>query len=108
MSEDTCSTCGRPMTAGAWCDGCDKMPGSCKCTRLDPVAVALGLGDNPDITRGVVSEVGDGGQGGGVSNTSNRALSGENRPLTSESNTSNSSVEDDGDGHLVAAARDGV
>jgi hypothetical protein len=48
VSEDTCGTCGRPMTAGAWCGGCDKMPGSCKCERPDPVAAALGLdGDGP-------------------------------------------------------------
>ena len=91
--------------------GCGLDPGSCRCTPVDPVAVALGLGDSPGITRGVVSEVGDGGQDGPESNTSNSALTGEDSPLARESNTSNtsnSSVEDDGDGHLVAGARDGV
>ena len=109
-----CPACGLPMV-GAVCAGCGKEPGSCRqppCPvpddAADPVAVALGLGGSPG-TRGVVSEVREGGQDGEVSNTSNRPVSEDTGTLTSESNTSNtsnSSVEDDG--HLIAGARDGV
>ena len=92
-----CPKCGLPVVAGR-CGGCLQQPESCTCRPAG-------------TTRGVVSEVEDDGQGSAESNTSNRVVSGKNRPLTSESNTSNtsnSSVEDDGDGHLVAGARDGV
>lgn len=78
----------------------------------DPVAAVLGVDDSSDTTRGIVSEVEDGGQGAGVSNTSNSALTGGQTPLARESNTSNTSNsslgEDEHDGHLIADARDGV
>jgi hypothetical protein len=95
---EQCPKCGHPIFRGV-CAGCANEPGSCTC---DPVSG----------TRGVVSEVRDGGQGGPESNTSNSALTGEDRPLASESNTSNTSNRDTGeepdDGYLIAAARDGA
>jgi hypothetical protein len=84
--------------ADGFCTRCGEVADWCECPPLP-------------ITRGVVSEVRDGGQDGRVSNTSNSALTEEDRPLASESNTSNtsnSSVEDDGDGHLIAGAHDGA
>ena len=93
MSEQ-CPKCGHPIFRGV-CTGCTNEPDSCTC---DPVSG----------TRGVVSEVRDGGQDGPESNTSNSALTGEGSPLASESNTSNSSNRSKEDGHLIAGSRDGV
>jgi AAA domain len=118
VSESTCSECGGPVLVVVdgrilLCRGCGNEPGACKCDPVprpvaDPVGAVLGLGDFPGITRGVVSEVKD----GEVSNTSNRDLTGRGGSLTSESNTSNTSnrdMEDEpGDGHFIAAARDGA
>jgi hypothetical protein len=94
------------IDANGFCTICQETAEYCQCEPPASPIAALGL---PGTTRGDVSEVEDDGQDSAESNTSNSAVSGENRPLTSESNTSNTSNSSVGDdGHLIAGARDGV
>ena len=80
-----CTACGQPMFRrddGKYlCSGCGRL------TPVDPLAAALGL-DGSQTTRGVVSEVKEGGE---VPNTPNREVSEIPGPLTSDTDTSDTS-----------------